>query len=149
MSGIKEDVEKRLYEFLGEVGDRIGAERVQNILETAITGAARTKKAVDKNVESLLSIANIPSRREYDRMRIKLDALQGSVVSLSRSVEELRDRFGVNGRSQAGPPNSAALKGVRGSTKTAAQKIAATRAKAAHAQAPKRSSKSSRSKRAR
>ena len=93
MTGIKEDVEKRFYDFLSEIGDRVGTERVQQFVEGAITGAVRTKKAVDKNVESFLSLANIPSRRDYDRMRAKLDALQGSVMNLSRAVEDLHDRL--------------------------------------------------------
>jgi len=104
MTGIKEDVEKKVYEWLAEVGDRIGAERVSQFLEGAIVGAARTKEAVDKNVDSLLAIANIPSRREYDRMRVKLDALQGSVMNLTRTVDRLRDRLAMsNGHAPAKP----------------------------------------------
>jgi hypothetical protein len=94
MSGIREDFEKKFYEFLSELGERVGADRVQQVVESAITGAARTKKAVDKNVETLLSMANIPSRRDYERMRAKLDALQGTIVHLTRTVEELRRRMG-------------------------------------------------------
>ena len=93
MTGIKEDVEKRFYEFFSELGDRVGTERVQQFFEGAISGAVRTKKAVDKNVESFLSLANIPSRRDYDRMRAKLEALQGSVMNLSRAVEDLHDKL--------------------------------------------------------
>jgi hypothetical protein len=94
MSGIREDVEKKFYEFLSELGERVNADRVQQFVEGAISGAARTKKVVDKNVETLLSMANIPSRRDYDRMRSKLDALQGSIVHLTRTVEDLRARLG-------------------------------------------------------
>jgi len=94
MTGIREDVEKKVYEFLSELGDRLGAERVQQLFENAVTGAVRTKKAVDKNVDTLLSMANIPSRREYDRMRAKLDALQATIMSLNRTVEDLRARVG-------------------------------------------------------
>ena len=83
MAGIREDVEKRLFDFLGEVVDKVGADRVQQIVEGAITGAARTKKAVDKNVDNLLALANIPSRRDFERMRHKLEALQGSVITLT------------------------------------------------------------------
>lgn len=95
MSGIREDVEKKVFQLLSDLGDRVGAERVQQFLEGAVTSAARTKKAVDKNVETLLAMANIPSRRDYDRVRSKLDALQASVVSLNRTVDDLRDRLGM------------------------------------------------------
>jgi hypothetical protein len=100
MAGIREDVEKKIYEMLSEVGDRLGAERLQQIVEGALSGAARTKEAVDKNFGALLSLANIPSRREYDRMRVKLDALQGSVMNLTRMVEDLRARS-ANGAAAA------------------------------------------------
>lgn len=95
MSGIRQDVEKKVYEFLSELGDRLGAERVQQLFENAVTGAVRTKKAVDKNVDTLFSMANIPSRRDYDRMRAKLDALQATIMSLNRTVEDLRARVGA------------------------------------------------------
>ena len=109
MTGIKEDVEKRFYEFLSEVGDRVGAERLQQLVEGAITGAVRTKKVVDKNVESFLSLANIPSRREYERMRAKLDALQGSVLNLSRAVDDLHDQLASRNGVHAHPaPKTAA-----------------------------------------
>ena len=103
MTGIRGDVEKRFYEFLSEVGEKIGAERIEQFVENALTGAARTKKAVDKNVEALLSLANIPSRRDYDRMRAKLDALQGSIINLTRTVDDLRDRLAsANGTRRRG-----------------------------------------------
>jgi hypothetical protein len=95
MPGIREDVEKRFYEFLSEVGERIGSERIEQLVEGAITGAVRTKAKVDKNVETLLGLANIPSRRDYNRMRAKLDALQGSIINLTRRVEELSEQLTV------------------------------------------------------
>jgi hypothetical protein len=128
MTGIKEDVEKRFYEFLSDIGDRVGAERVQHFVEGAITGAVRTKKVVDKNVESFLSLANIPSRRDYDRMRAKVDALQGSVMNLSRAVENLHDQ--LTGRNGHATPKAATH---------FAPKAKATPKKVARASAPKRS----------
>jgi hypothetical protein len=121
MTGIRGDVEKRFYEFLSEVGEKIGAERIEQFVENALTGAARTKKAVDKNVETLLSLANIPSRRDYDRMRAKLDALQGSIINLTRTVDDLRDRLAS--------ANGSPRRGKRRPT---------VRAKKARATAPKR-----------
>jgi len=102
MAGIREDVEKRFYEFLGDVVDKIGVERVQTVLEGALSGAAKTKEAVDKNFENLLSLANIPTRRDFERMRSKIDALQGSVLTLTRTVDELREKLATaNGASHA------------------------------------------------
>jgi len=108
MPGIRADVEKKFYEFLSELGERTGADRVQQLVESAFTGAARTKKVVDKNVETLLAMANIPSRRDYDRMRAKLDALQGTIVHLNRTVEELRARLGDTSGTRAARSTRAA-----------------------------------------
>ena len=92
--------EQRVYDWLVDVGDRIGADRVGNFLGGAAVGVARTKATLDKNLDALLAIANIPSRGDYRRMQAKLDALQGSVISLSRTVEQLRDVIaGGDGRS--------------------------------------------------
>ncbi len=102
MAGLREDVEKRLYELLSDLTDRIGVERVQQLVEGAFVGAARTKEVVDKNVESILSFANIPSRREYERMKTKLDALQGTILNLTRTVEELQARLAERNENGAG-----------------------------------------------
>lgn len=129
MTGIKEDVEKRFYEFLSELGDRVGTERVQHFVEGAITGALRTKKAVDKNMETVLSLANIPSRRDYDRMRAKLDALQGSVMNLTRAVEDLNDKLstrnGLHGqaaRRHAPTPKKPGVAKPKSSVRTGAKR---------------------------
>ena len=85
------NIEQRVYDWLAEVGDRIGADRVGSLLGGAAVGMARTRATLDKNLDLLLAMANIPSRGDYRRMQAKLDALQGSVISLSRTVEQLRD----------------------------------------------------------
>ncbi len=86
-----DNIEKKFYEWVSDVSDRIGADRVGSILGGAVVGVARTKATFDKNFDALLQMANIPSRGDYQRMQDKLDSLQGSVISLSRTVEQLRD----------------------------------------------------------
>jgi hypothetical protein len=97
--------EQRVYDWLVDVGDRIGADRVGNLLGGAAVGVARTKATLDRNLDALLAIANIPSRRDYRRMQAKLDALQGSVISLSRTVEQLRE-FIAGGEARPGKHQS-------------------------------------------
>lgn len=116
MSGIRRDVEKKLYGLLSELGDRVGAERVQQLMETAMSSAVRTKKAVDRNVDTLLSMANIPSRRDYDRMRLKIDALQGTILNLTRTVDDLRARLGLEKKPAAAGRRTAKAKAGARST---------------------------------
>jgi TolA-binding protein len=93
----KDTIEQKVYGWVTDVGDRVGAERISGILGSALVGVARTKARLDKNVDALLSVANIPSRADYRRMQSKLDSLQGSVMSLSRTVEQLRAALEQNG----------------------------------------------------
>ena len=51
--------------------------------------AVKTKGRVDKNLETLLHLMNLPSRTDYDRLRLKIDHLQGSLVNLNMKLDRL------------------------------------------------------------
>lgn len=92
MSRTNEDkAEKGISDWLTELTDRFGAERVSEMFGTAAVGVAKTKATIDKNLDAVLALANIPSRADYQKVQTKLDSLQGSIMSLSRTVEELRE----------------------------------------------------------
>ena len=153
----KDTIEQKVYGWVADVGDRVGAERLSGILGSALVGVARTKAHLDKNVDALLSVANIPSRTDYRRMQRKLDSLQGSVMSLSRTVEQLRAALDRNGsgkgasrtKNQA-PAESAKAKsngreGASSRRATAGQGKSAKSAKPAKPASKSRSRKSPRS----
>lgn len=96
--------DKGLPEWVTELTERLGAERVSELLGTAAVGMARTKATIDKNLDAVLALANIPSRADYQKVQAKLDSLQGSIMSLSRTVEELRESLegGPAARSKKG-----------------------------------------------
>jgi len=110
----KDTIEHKVYGWVADVGDRVGAERISGLLGSALVGVARTKARLDKNVDALLAVANIPSRADYRKMQNKLDSLQGSVMSLSRTVEQLRAALAKNG---AGSAHSAARSRPRAASK--------------------------------
>jgi len=112
------NIEKKVYDWITDVSDRIGADKVGNILGGAVVGMARTKATLDKNLDTLLAMANIPSRGDYQKMKKKLDSLQGSVMSLSRTVEQLRDDIAGNSN---GRRTRSAAKGAT-TTKSKARK---------------------------
>ena len=51
--------------------------------------AAKTKGRVDKNLEIMLHLLNVPSRADYHKLLVKMEHLQGSLVNLSMKVDRL------------------------------------------------------------
>lgn len=72
--------------FLEELGKNPKVrEQVGKTLERAVDA----KRAVDKNMQTVLSVLNVPSRADFHRVLTKIEALQGSVVNLSIKVDRL------------------------------------------------------------
>jgi len=82
-------LDKYVLRWMNDMRERIGTERVGDALSGAILGVARTKAVVDRNVASLLSMANIPSRTEYQRMMSRVDVLQSRIVDLNRRLDAI------------------------------------------------------------
>lgn len=61
------------------------SEQIGKVLQRA----AKTKGRVDRNVEALLHLLNLPSRSDLEKLRTKLDALQGSLVNLNIKLDRL------------------------------------------------------------
>lgn len=61
------------------------AEQIGRVVQRA----AKTKGRVDRNVEALLHLLNLPSRSDLEKLRVKLDALQGSLVNLNIKLDRL------------------------------------------------------------
>ncbi len=51
--------------------------------------AATTKGQVDKNVETMLHLMNLPSRADYNKLLVKIEHLQGSLVNLNMKLDRL------------------------------------------------------------
>jgi len=127
--------------WISEVATTISANRVGDVLGGAITSAARTKAQVDRNIASLLSMANLPSKRDYERLQTKIDSLQGTLINLSRKLDRLASELG-NGA------GAAALNGHKVST-AAASKSAVGKATARKTRTAKTGARTGASKRAR
>jgi RNA 3'-terminal phosphate cyclase len=92
-------LDKYVLRWMSDMGERIGAERVGDALSGAMLGVAKTKAAVDRNVASLLALANIPSRAEYQRMMTRVDVLQNRIIDLTRRLDAISHGLaGSNGR---------------------------------------------------
>jgi hypothetical protein len=51
--------------------------------------AAEAKRSVDKNIQAVLSLLNLPSRADYQRLATKVEALQGSLVNVNMKLDRL------------------------------------------------------------
>ncbi len=85
------------------VGTYLGVDRVSSVLGEAMQGAARTKARVDRNIEVLFTLANLPSKRDYQSLQTKLDTLQGALMNLTRKLDHLTHDIAArtNGRASS------------------------------------------------
>ena len=86
--------EETLGQVLDEVVRRPG---VSDGIARVAKRAVRTKGQVDKNVETLLHLLNLPSRADYHKLLVKIEHLQGSLVNLNMKLDRLM-------AAQAAPP---------------------------------------------
>lgn len=114
----------RLYErseeavgvFLEEL---LGNKRVREELGKTLGRAADAKKRVDKNMQTVLSLFNLPSRADLHRLQTKIEALQGSMVNLSMKLDRLLAAQQEQARPDAHPAARHARQRGGGSKKTA------------------------------
>ena len=85
---------KRLYGFGEERLGRFAEEllsnpRVADAFSAALQRAFETKGRVDRNMQMILTLLNLPSRADLNRLVSKLEAIQGSLVNLNLKVDRL------------------------------------------------------------
>ncbi|MFN8544765.1 MAG: hypothetical protein U0807_11280 [Candidatus Binatia bacterium] len=51
--------------------------------------AFETKGKIDKNLQTVLGLLNLPSRADLKKLATRLDAIQGSLVNLNMKVDRL------------------------------------------------------------
>ena len=92
LSWIVEMGEARLLQFAEEL---FANPKMAEAFSSALQSAAKTKGQVDKNMQMVLGLLNLPSKADYNRLLSKIEALQGSLVNLNIKVDRLlaeRDR---------------------------------------------------------
>jgi hypothetical protein len=85
---------KRLYGFGEESLGRLLEEllsnpRVAEAFSTALRKGFEAKGRVDRNMQTVLRLLNVPSRADLNRLVTKVEALQGALVNLSLKVDRL------------------------------------------------------------
>jgi hypothetical protein len=69
--------------------DLLGRRGVTDGISKVIDQAAKTKGRVDKNLELMLHLLNLPSRADYHKLLVKIEHLQGSLVNISMKLDRL------------------------------------------------------------
>jgi hypothetical protein len=63
--------------------------RFADVLSTTLQKAMETKGRVDRNMQTVLNLLNLPSRADYKRLSTKIEALQGSLVNLNIKLDRI------------------------------------------------------------
>lgn len=81
---------ERGEETIGQIlQELLGRRSVSDGIARVAKGAAHTKGRVDKNVETLLHLLNLPSRADYQKLLVKIEHLQGSLVNLNIKLDRV------------------------------------------------------------
>jgi hypothetical protein len=78
--------EEKLARFAEEL---LSNPRVADAFSAALRKAVETKGHVDRNMQLVLGLLNLPSRADLTRLLTKIEAIQGSLVNLNLKVDRL------------------------------------------------------------
>lgn len=56
---------------------------------TAVQKGFETKGAIDRNLQTVLGLLNVPSRADFAKLLTKMEVLQGSLANLTIKVDRL------------------------------------------------------------
>lgn len=71
------------------LSDLLGNKIVSDQLGKTVTRAADAKRTVDRNMQFVLSLLNLPSRSDYNRLLTKVETLHGSLTNISLKLDRL------------------------------------------------------------
>ena len=60
-----------------------------DLLGKTVEQAMATKGTVDRNMQTILDLLNIPSKADYKKLTTKVEALQGSLVNLNIKLDRI------------------------------------------------------------
>ena len=56
---------------------------------SAVQAGLETKGHIDRNMQTVLGLLNVPSRADLNKLAVKLEVLQGSLTNLNLKVDRL------------------------------------------------------------
>jgi len=89
-TGVLQWLVERGEETAGQVFEELFRNRaVADGVAKTFRRAAQTKGQIDRNMQTLLSLLNLPSRADYHKLLTKIEALQGSILNLNMKLDRL------------------------------------------------------------
>lgn len=89
-TGILQWLVERGEHTAGQVFEELFRHRgVTDGVSKTIRRAAQTKGQIDRNMQTLLALLNVPSRADYNKLLTKIEALQGSILNLNMKLDRL------------------------------------------------------------
>jgi polyhydroxyalkanoate synthesis regulator phasin len=83
---IREMGEEQVNRVLEEL---MSSPRFADVLGKTLHQAMATKGTVDRNMQTILSLLNLPSKADYKKLSTKIEALQGSLVNLNIKLDRI------------------------------------------------------------
>jgi len=90
--------DRNVFQRLREMGEEqvnrvleelMSSPRFADILGKTIQQAMATKGSMDRNMQTILSLLNLPSKADYKKLATKIEALQGSLVNLNIKLDRM------------------------------------------------------------
>ena len=85
-SRLRELGEGQVKNVLDEV---MSSPRFAEVVGKTLQQAMATKGRVDRNMQTILGLLNLPSKADYKKLTTKIDALQGSLVNLNIKLDRI------------------------------------------------------------
>jgi hypothetical protein len=84
----------RFFEFgegaLGRLAEELLSNpRIAAAFAQALTKAMEAKGTVDRNIQTVLGLLNVPSRHDVTKLATKLEAIQGNLMNLNLKMDRL------------------------------------------------------------
>ena len=63
--------------------------RFAQVFMSAVQAGLETKGHIDRNIQTVLALLNVPSRADINKLATKIELLQGSLTNLNLKVDRL------------------------------------------------------------
>ncbi|MET0151126.1 MAG: hypothetical protein ABW298_00760 [Candidatus Binatia bacterium] len=90
--------DRNVFQWLREAGEGqmsrvleelMSSRSFADLLGKTVEQAMATKGTVDRNMQTILSVLNLPSKADYKKLSTKVEALQGSLVNLNIKLDRI------------------------------------------------------------
>ena len=106
------DDDRNIFSRLRELGEGqvksvfdevLGSPRFAEVVGKTLQQAMATKGKVDRNMQTILGLLNLPSKADYKKLTTKIEALQGSLVNLNIKLDRIIAQQNDKGAKRAAP----------------------------------------------